>query len=141
MANVRQIRTGSKHGMISPETTGVEGLLMRSDPLCALVVGVVLMLLVVVSRRRCRSGKSISAATKPPRATHDPKPFAGFTRKPDCPACEQEAGLQRPPHTQGKGGLRYGPFDAGSPFVVCFKTLGLLALASRLERQMLRFGM
>jgi transposase-like protein len=68
--------------------------MMRSDPICALVVGVVLMLLVVWSRRRCRSGKSIPAATKPPRATREPTPFAGFTRKPDCPACAQEAGLQ-----------------------------------------------
>ncbi|HEY5871320.1 MAG TPA: hypothetical protein VI542_38080 [Candidatus Tectomicrobia bacterium] len=67
---------------------------MRCDPIYALVVGVVLMLLVVVSRWRCRSGKSIPAATKPPRATHEPKPFAGLTRKPDCPACEQETGLQ-----------------------------------------------
>jgi hypothetical protein len=46
-----------------------------------------------------------------------------------------------PLHAQGKSGLGYGPFDAGSPFVVCFKTLCVLALASRLERQMLRFGM
>src|SRR5262245_61893952 len=68
--------------------------MMRCDPICALVVGVVLMLLVVLARRRCRSGKSLPAATKPPRATREPKPFAGFTRKPDCPACAQEAGLQ-----------------------------------------------
>jgi hypothetical protein len=68
--------------------------MMRSDPLCALVVGVVLMLLVVLSCRLCRSGKSTPAATKPPRATRAPKPFAGLTRKPDCPACEQEARLQ-----------------------------------------------
>ena len=67
---------------------------MRSDPRCALVVGVVLMLLVVLFRRLCRSGKSTPAAAKPPRGRRDPKPFAGFTHKPDCPACEQEAGLQ-----------------------------------------------
>src|SRR5215475_890948 len=67
---------------------------MRCDPLSALVVGIVLMLLGVLSRRRCHSGKRIPAATKPPRATGEPKPFAGLTRKPDCPACEQEAGLQ-----------------------------------------------
>jgi IS1 family transposase len=67
---------------------------MRCDPICALVVGVVLILLVVLSCRRCRSGKSLPAVTKPPRATREPKPFAGITRKPDCPACEQEAGLQ-----------------------------------------------
>jgi hypothetical protein len=78
---------------------------MRSDPIFALVVGVVLVLLVVLSRRRCRSGKSIPAATKPPRTTREPKPFAGFTRKPGCEACAQEVGLQpsasapnAPPH-------------------------------------------
>jgi hypothetical protein len=46
-----------------------------------------------------------------------------------------------PPHAEGKGGLRHGPFDAGSPFVVFFTTRCVLALASRLERQMLHFGM
>ena len=64
---------------------------MRSDPLCALVVGVVLMLLVVLSRWLCRGGKTLPVATTPPRATRDPKPLAGFTRKPDCPICEQDA--------------------------------------------------
>ena len=78
--------------------------MMRSDPICALIVGVVLILLVVLSHRICRSGKSTPAATKPPRATRAPTPFADLTRKPDCPVCEQEAGLspqrQRPtrPH-------------------------------------------
>ena len=68
--------------------------MMRSDPIFALIGGVVLILLVVLSRRLCRSGKSTPAATKPPRATREAKPFAGFTRKPDCPACKQEAGVQ-----------------------------------------------
>ena len=68
--------------------------MMRSDPLCALVVGIVLMLLVVWSRRLCRRGTSIPAATKLPKATRDPKPFAGLTHKPACPACEQEAEMQ-----------------------------------------------
>ena len=68
--------------------------MMRSDPLCALIVGVVLIVLVVLSRRLCRSGTSTPAAIKPPRATREPKPFAGFTRKPDCPVCEQDAELQ-----------------------------------------------
>jgi hypothetical protein len=67
---------------------------MRCDAICALVVGVVLRLLVVLSRWRCRSGKSLPAAPKPPRAPRDPKPFAGFTRQPAGPACAQEAGLQ-----------------------------------------------
>jgi IS1 family transposase/transposase-like protein len=67
---------------------------MRSDLAFALVVGVILIVLVVLSRWRCRSGKSIPAASEPPRATREPKPFAGFTRKPACPACEQDARLQ-----------------------------------------------
>ena len=46
---------------------------MRSDPIFALIVGVVLILLVVLSRWLCHSGKSTPAATKPPRATHEPK--------------------------------------------------------------------
>ena len=65
--------------------------MMRSEPICALVVGVVLILLVVLSRRLCCSGKATPTATKPPGGTREPKPFAGFTRKPDCPVCEQEA--------------------------------------------------
>src|SRR5262245_15951180 len=44
-------------------------------------------------------------------------------------------------HAEGKGGLRDGAFDACSTLVVCFKTLCVLALPSRLERQMLRLGM
>jgi transposase-like protein len=64
--------------------------MMRSDLAFSLVVGVLLILLVVLPRRRCRSGKITPVATKPPRAKRDPKPFAGLTRKPDCPACDQE---------------------------------------------------
>jgi IS1 family transposase/transposase-like protein len=67
---------------------------MRSDLVCALVVGVFLFVLVVLSCRLCRGGKSTPATTKPSRATRDPKPFAGFTQKPACPACEQAAELQ-----------------------------------------------
>ena len=64
--------------------------MMRSDLVFSLVVGVLLMLLVVLSRRLCRGGKTTSAATKPPRAKRVPKPFAGLTCKPDCPVCEQK---------------------------------------------------
>src|SRR5262245_361980 len=63
-----------------------------SDFALALVVSVVLMLLVVVSRRLCRGGKATPLAAKSPRAKRDPKPFAGFIHKPDCSACEQDAG-------------------------------------------------
>jgi IS1 family transposase/transposase-like protein len=67
---------------------------MRSDPICVLVVGIVLMLLVVFSRQLCRRGKSTSTATKPSSATREPKPFAGLTHKPECPACAQAAKMQ-----------------------------------------------
>jgi len=67
---------------------------MQCDPICALVVGVVLMLLVVLSRWRCRGAKATPVVTKPLRAKRDPEPFAGLTHKPECPACKQEAGLQ-----------------------------------------------
>jgi IS1 family transposase/transposase-like protein len=57
-------------------------------------VGIVLMLLVVFSRWLCRSGKATPAATRPPKATREPKPFAGFIHKPECPTCKQEAAIQ-----------------------------------------------
>jgi hypothetical protein len=63
---------------------------MQSNPIFALV----LMVLVVLSRRLCRRGKSTPAAPKPPRATRQPKPFAGFTHKPECPTCKQAATIQ-----------------------------------------------
>jgi hypothetical protein len=65
--------------------------MMPSDLALALVVSVVLMLLVVLSRRLYRGGQATPLAAKSPRAKRDPKPFAGFTRKPVCPACEQDA--------------------------------------------------
>src|SRR5215510_2913016 len=64
-----------------------------SDLAFSCVAAVVLMLLVALSRWLWRGGKAVSAATKRPRAQRDPKPFAGLTQKPDCPACEQEAGV------------------------------------------------
>jgi hypothetical protein len=67
--------------------------MMQSDLAFSLVAAVVLMLLVALSRWLWRGGKAVPAATKLPRAQRDPKPFAGLTQKPDCPACEQEAGV------------------------------------------------
>src|SRR5688572_22201808 len=52
-----------------------------------------------------------------------------------------QAPISCSPHAEGKGGLRYGSFDASSTLVGFFKLLCVLALTSRLERQMLRFGM
>jgi hypothetical protein len=82
--------------------------MMRSDPIFALVVGVLLIVLVVLSRRLCRCGKRTPAAAKPPRAKREPKPFAGLTRKPDCPVCEQEAEV--PPSASAPHGTST-PYD------------------------------
>src|SRR5262245_52963863 len=67
--------------------------MMRSDLVFALVVGVALILLVILSRRLSRGDKVTPVVTQPPRAKRDPKPFAGLTRQPDCPACEQGSGV------------------------------------------------
>ena len=64
---------------------------MQSDLVCALVVGVVLIVLVVLARWRCRGGKATPVVTTPPRTQRAPKPFAGYTRKPACEWCEQAA--------------------------------------------------
>jgi transposase-like protein/IS1 family transposase len=68
----------------------VEVLTMQCDPILALVVGVALIWLVVLTHWHCRGAKATSVVTQPLRAKRDPKPFAGFTHKPDCPICEQE---------------------------------------------------
>jgi IS1 family transposase/transposase-like protein len=68
--------------------------MMPSDLAFSLVAAVVLLLLVALSRWLWRGGKVVPAATKLPRAQRDPKPFAGLTQKPDCPACAQEAGVR-----------------------------------------------
>jgi hypothetical protein len=58
--------------------------MMPSDLAFSRVAVVVLILLVALSRWLWRGGKAVPAATKPPRAKHDPTPFAGLTRKPEC---------------------------------------------------------
>jgi transposase-like protein len=65
----------------------LEGLIMRFDPIfypfvCALLILLLLWL--------WRVDKSSPAVPKPPRRKREPKPFAGYTRKPDCALCEQE---------------------------------------------------
>src|SRR5215471_10274987 len=68
--------------------------MMQPDLAFYLVTSVVLILLVVLTCWLWRGGKAAPApaATRTPRATRDPKPFAGLTRKPWCEACEQGAG-------------------------------------------------
>jgi hypothetical protein len=66
---------------------------MRCNLILIIVVGVALIWLVVLSRWHCRSAKATPVVSKPPRAKRDPKPFAGFIHKPECPLCKQEAEL------------------------------------------------
>ena len=67
---------------------------MRFDLVVYLVTGLLCILWVLLPRGLWRGGKSAPATPKSPRAKHDPKPFAGLTRKPDCPVCVQAAGGQ-----------------------------------------------
>src|SRR5688572_14080440 len=64
--------------------------MMQPDLAFSLIMGVVLLLLVVLTRWLWRGGRAAPAATNTPRASRDPKPFAGLTRKPECELCEQQ---------------------------------------------------
>jgi hypothetical protein len=63
---------------------------MRSDLAFYLVTGVFLLLLVLLTRWRWCRTKTAPAPPRPPRGKRDPKPFDGYTRKPECERCEQE---------------------------------------------------
>jgi hypothetical protein len=55
------------------------------------------VLFIVLALLFCRfwqSGKSAPAGSKPPQRKRARKPFIGFTRTPDCEACEQQARSQ-----------------------------------------------
>ena len=49
--------------------------MMRSDLVCALVVGIVLILLVILSRRLYRGDKATPIVTKLPRTKRNPVMF------------------------------------------------------------------
>lgn len=68
----------------------------RADLVFALVVGVALILLVIRSRRLSRGDKVTPVVTTPPRAKREPKPVAGLTPQPDCPAGELGSGVHPP---------------------------------------------
>lgn len=59
---------------------------------CALFI--LLMLLLIA--RFCRVDKPASVIPKPPRRKREPKPFAGYTHKPQCELCEQGVVPQPP---------------------------------------------
>src|SRR5215831_11595192 len=53
-----------------------------------------LILVILLFCRLWRGGKLTSAAPKPPGVKREPKPFAGFTRRPDCDLCQQQVRSQ-----------------------------------------------
>lgn len=67
---------------------------MRFDLDFSPFVCVFLILLVLLFQRICCDGKSAPAGPKPPRPKRAPKPFAGFTLRPDCELCEQHVRSQ-----------------------------------------------
>ena len=52
------------------------------------VCALLLLLMLLIARVR-RVDKSAAAVPKPPRRKREPKPFAGYTRKPECEICDQ----------------------------------------------------
>src|SRR5262245_47361077 len=67
---------------------------MRFDLTFYPFVCVVLILLALLFYRFWQGGKSAPAGPKLPRRRREPKPFAGFTRKPACESCAQQIRLQ-----------------------------------------------
>jgi IS1 family transposase/transposase-like protein len=65
--------------------------MMRSDLVVYLVAGVFLLLLVLLPYWLWRRRQSTPATPKPTRTKREPKPFAGFTRKPECDLCGRES--------------------------------------------------
>jgi hypothetical protein len=57
---------------------------------------VVLILLICLCQRIGCGGKTKLTALKPPRAKREPKPFAGFIRKPQCDLCDRPSAPHPP---------------------------------------------
>src|SRR5215813_1550580 len=67
--------------------------MMRSDLALYLLTGVCLILLLLLTHWRRRRSKAAAATPKLTRRTREPKPFAGYTHKPECRWCEQGEGV------------------------------------------------
>jgi transposase-like protein len=70
--------------------------MMRPDLALYLVTGVFFILLVLLTHWRWSRSTTAPATPKPTRRKRDPKPFAGYTRKPECERCEQEVASHPP---------------------------------------------
>src|SRR5262245_37920365 len=71
---------------------------MRFERIFYPFVCALLMVLMLLIARFWRVDKPAPAVPKPPRRKREPKPFAGYTCKPECELCEQgvESPRQRP---------------------------------------------
>jgi hypothetical protein len=73
--------------------------MMPSDLVFDRYTCVCFILLCLLCCRFWPGGKTPPAGPKPPRRKREPKPFAGYTRKPECEWCEQPVQLPPPlPH-------------------------------------------
>jgi IS1 family transposase len=72
---------------------------MRSDLVVYIVVGIVLILLILLPRWLCRRGPRALTLPKRTRAKREPKPCAGYARKPECELCDQ--GIDSQPQAPG----------------------------------------
>jgi len=73
--------------------------MMPSDLVFYLYTCIFFILLCLLFCRFWQGGQRALAVPKPPKGKRDPKPFAGYTRKPECAWCEQQ--IQVPPYTPG----------------------------------------
>jgi transposase-like protein len=64
--------------------------MMPSDLVFYLYTCVFFILLCLLFSRFWPGGKTLPAVPKPSRRKREPKPFAGYTRKPECELCEQQ---------------------------------------------------
>jgi hypothetical protein len=67
----------------------LEGLIMRVDLIFYPFVWALFILLLLLILRFWRVDKSAPAVPEPPSRKREPKPFAGYTHKPECELCER----------------------------------------------------
>jgi IS1 family transposase len=72
---------------------------MRSDLVVYVVVGIFLILLLLLPRWLWRRGQRAPTLPKRTRGKREPKPFAGYARKPECELCDQ--GIDSQPQAPG----------------------------------------
>jgi transposase-like protein/IS1 family transposase len=74
----------------------MEGLIMQFDLTFYLFAWVLLILLALLFCRFWQGGQRAPAVPTPPKRKREPKPFAGYTHKPECEWCEQQVQLPQP---------------------------------------------